>query len=320
MNNQGDWIRHKVICRCKNQDGECHNYELGVFRLRSHGQHTTRIEFIHDKSDRSAKIFWDALKIEMPGGEITTKVKQQDMPPEETFMQKSAFLYPGNIDQAKDTIERHINESNKAQTTPTDYLSFKHIPLKPHLSSLLQATDSFVIYSGEDPNPICVLSLCPSKVATSIYCDETGPKGLTFWNDLCRYMQPRWEFRAKLGEKFIPRFIHYPPGLTQEFPGYTVSYGPLPTVEDDPQQSTSLTSTEVVPWEKIPDYRWDRAALELWWQGYECKEIADKIEEEVADKTVRNRLSQLRRSYGEDIVPTDRQRRKIGIKVRTSGY
>jgi hypothetical protein len=71
--------------------------------------------------------------------------------------------------------------------------------------------------------------------------------------------------------------------------------------------------------ELIPDHRWDRRVVKLWNDGHDCKEIADKIGD-IAEKTVRNRLTELRKLYGDEIVPTDKQLKKIGKKFRTSGY
>ena len=65
------------------------------------------------------------------------------------------------------------------------------------------------------------------------------------------------------------------------------------------------------PWEKIPDKSWHREALRLWWGGMTAGEIASKIPN-VEEKTVRNQLSILRKTYGEDIVPHKSTIRKSG--------
>jgi hypothetical protein len=74
------------------------------------------------------------------------------------------------------------------------------------------------------------------------------------------------------------------------------------------------TGADESPWERIPDHNWDRQALRLWWEGYTCPEIGDRIH--VATKTVLNRLSLLRQEHGDAIVPTNAQRREWG----RSGY
>jgi hypothetical protein len=71
------------------------------------------------------------------------------------------------------------------------------------------------------------------------------------------------------------------------------------------------------PWELIPDHLWDRQALRLWWEGLTCPEIGRRLSQ--APKTVRNRLTLLRKAYGTDVVPTNRRRRMPNPKVGTMG-
>ncbi|GIK39545.1 MAG: hypothetical protein BroJett011_33780 [Chloroflexota bacterium] len=97
-------------------------------------------------------------------------------------------------------------------------------------------------------------------------------------------------------------------------------------VEDKTQVDIQKETTELIgesgtkPWNKISDYRWDRSAVELWWTGHTYAEIASKVDKTITAKTVMNRVSLLRKQYGEEVVPTDKQLRKFGIKLRTSGY
>ncbi|MFQ5796024.1 MAG: helix-turn-helix transcriptional regulator [Candidatus Bipolaricaulia bacterium] len=60
-------------------------------------------------------------------------------------------------------------------------------------------------------------------------------------------------------------------------------------------------STEDKPWKKIPDLRQDRKLVKLWHDGLPMKKIGKKLG--MSPKTVRNRLSELRKIYGEEIVP-----------------
>jgi hypothetical protein len=66
------------------------------------------------------------------------------------------------------------------------------------------------------------------------------------------------------------------------------------------------------PWMKIDDVGWDRRALELWWRGYTVPEIADRLSKR--PKTIGNRLSSLRRTYGPDIVPPVGRLRTLNIR------
>ena len=71
------------------------------------------------------------------------------------------------------------------------------------------------------------------------------------------------------------------------------------------------------PWELVPDHLWDRQALRLWWDGLTCPEIGRRLSQ--APKTVRNRLTMLRKEYGTEIVPTNRRRRMPTSEVGTLG-
>jgi hypothetical protein len=83
--------------------------------------------------------------------------------------------------------------------------------------------------------------------------------------------------------------------------------------EDGPRDE----STGVRPWEEIPDHKWYRQALELWWAGHTCPAIGRRLG--YSAKTVTSRLSELRCQYGTDVVPTDQQRRRNLIKPADSG-
>ncbi len=84
------------------------------------------------------------------------------------------------------------------------------------------------------------------------------------------------------------------------------------SAEDNP------TTQDIPPWEQIPDHEWDRQALKLWWEGLTCGKIGKIVC--VEEKTVRNRKCALLKKHGTEIVPTDKQLREKGIKVRTSGH
>ena len=87
-------------------------------------------------------------------------------------------------------------------------------------------------------------------------------------------------------------------------------------VEEPPLQEVKETepawSPGSEPWTQIPDHGWDRQALDLWWQGLTVPEIANRLH--MGEKTVRNRLTTMRKVYGEKIVPTARQLRKMHLR------
>lgn len=65
-------------------------------------------------------------------------------------------------------------------------------------------------------------------------------------------------------------------------------------------------------WEEVADHYFDRTIVELWWGGATNSEIGKKLN--LAPRTVTNSLSRLRGKYGEDIVPTNEQRRRKLLK------
>ena len=77
-----------------------------------------------------------------------------------------------------------------------------------------------------------------------------------------------------------------------------------------PQQPTPSRQ----PWHQVPEHLWDRKAVELWWAGHSQKEIGQELSQ--APKTVRNRLAQLRKEFGPQIVPLRHGRGNSG----TSGW
>ena len=69
---------------------------------------------------------------------------------------------------------------------------------------------------------------------------------------------------------------------------------PLPLI-DELKKEPSQT------WLMIPDRGWDRECIRLWHRGLTCKDIGIRLQK--TDKTILNRLNQLRKEFGEQIVP-----------------
>jgi hypothetical protein len=69
---------------------------------------------------------------------------------------------------------------------------------------------------------------------------------------------------------------------------------PLPLI-DEPKKEPSQT------WLMIPDKGWDRECIRLWHRGLTCKDIGIRLQK--TDKTILNRLNQLRKEFGEQTVP-----------------
>lgn len=101
------------------------------------------------------------------------------------------------------------------------------------------------------------------------------------------------------------------------FPEYTGKHELVETTqskENEAYEQKIELSSEIKPWEQIPDHYWDRDALRLWWSGYTNIEIGKSIS--VTPRRVTNRLSDLRKLFGEEIVPKKEQRDKHLRKSR----
>lgn len=79
------------------------------------------------------------------------------------------------------------------------------------------------------------------------------------------------------------------------------------------EPKTLLSGSSLSPWKQITDRSFNRKILELWWRGLKNSEIASKVG--LSKERVTNILSDLRQEYGEEIVPTKDQLRKINIDL-----
>lgn len=75
-------------------------------------------------------------------------------------------------------------------------------------------------------------------------------------------------------------------------------------------EGTNREIENLDPWERIPDYLWDRDAIKMWCAGHTNVEIGDAVS--VSPKRVTNRISELRKSY--PFIPTNEERRKTIIR------
>lgn len=64
------------------------------------------------------------------------------------------------------------------------------------------------------------------------------------------------------------------------------------------------------PWERIPNVGYDREMVRLWHYGYQAPEIGRQLGK--AGKTITNRLCELRRIHGTEIIPYRKSVRKLG--------
>lgn len=114
-----------------------------------------------------------------------------------------------------------------------------------------------------------------------------------FSSDMAHYCQSEWtDTRVSMPAKLHQAAKAETPAAPQRL---------MPTSE---QRDWTLIDR---PWELIPNTGWDRRVLELWWRNYPSSVISRQLG--VSPKRVLNRISELRRLHGSEIVPTEMQRR-----------
>ncbi len=153
----------------------------------------------------------------------------------------------------------------------------------------------------------------------------THLESVKFTNDFVLHCKKTWEWAAtrpagesvEIGSKHsasdgtpVHELRAVRPEIHKTQPGQAKPNAEVPISESDglAPPPASQAEPKSLPWERIPDFSWDRQALRLWWEGHTHKEIGQKLH--LAEKTVLNRLSSLRKTYGEDIVVTERKRRR----------
>jgi hypothetical protein len=131
---------------------------------------------------------------------------------------------------------------------------------------------------------VAVMSSSPQKPETLLTLQRYGfvfPEIAPFTNDLVAFTYSRWPDTQVLGPD-----------------------KPDNRRSREPSRSWTLVDK---PWEAVANVAWDRLLLMLWWQDEPAARIGERIG--VTAKTVINRLSELRKRYGVDLVPTETNRR-----------
>lgn len=62
-------------------------------------------------------------------------------------------------------------------------------------------------------------------------------------------------------------------------------------------------------WDAVPDEGWNRRVLELWHKGYSAAVIGERLGYQA--QSIYNLLASLRKTYGDEIVPSGTHRRKF---------
>ena len=73
--------------------------------------------------------------------------------------------------------------------------------------------------------------------------------------------------------------------------------------------STQENKSSHPPWQQIPNLGYDQELVRLWHTGLQAGEIARRLE--ISEKTVYNRLSELRKQHGQGKIPRRRIKRDI---------
>ena len=120
-------------------------------------------------------------------------------------------------------------------------------------------------------------------------------KGWWLWDAFRDEMERLGWFSIPTIEKIsLPVDFKTPEIKNPELTSSNTDSEPLPTIEE-PKKEPSQT------WLMIPDRGWDRECIRLWHRGLTCKDIGIRLQK--TDKTILNRLNQLRKEFGEQIVP-----------------
>ncbi|TDA63894.1 MAG: hypothetical protein D9V45_12875 [Chloroflexi bacterium] len=96
--------------------------------------------------------------------------------------------------------------------------------------------------------------------------------------------------------------------VTQELEKYAQVLPIAVSIQNDPH-------SDIPPWDEIvPDIGYDRQLLQMLWDGMQYKEIADRLF--IDSERLQNRVTELRKKYGEKVIPKQKTIRMRFIKSR----
>ena len=120
-------------------------------------------------------------------------------------------------------------------------------------------------------------------------------KGWGLWNALRDEMERfGWFSIPTIRNKSLPVDMKTSESNHPELSLSITNSEPLTPIEEPKKESPQV-------WLMIPDKGWDRECIRLWHRGLTCKDIGIRLQK--TDKTILNRLNQLRKEFGEQIVP-----------------
>ena len=120
-------------------------------------------------------------------------------------------------------------------------------------------------------------------------------KGWWLWNALRDEMERfGWFSIPTIRNKSLPVDMKTSESNHPELSLSITNSEPLTPIEEPKKESPQV-------WLMIPDKGWDRECIRLWHRGLTCKDIGIRLQK--TDKTILNRLNQLRKEFGEQTVP-----------------
>lgn len=124
---------------------------------------------------------------------------------------------------------------------------------------------------------------------------SNSEKGWGLWNAFRDEMERLgWFSIPAVENKSIPVIFKTTESNRPEPSSLNSDLEPLSPIDEPKKESTQI-------WLMIPDRGWDRECIRLWHRGLTCKDIGIRLQK--TDKTILNRLNQLRKEFGEQTVP-----------------
>lgn len=124
---------------------------------------------------------------------------------------------------------------------------------------------------------------------------SNSEKGWGLWNAFRDEMERLgWFSIPAVENKSIPVVFKTTESNRPEPSSSNSDLEPLSPIDEPKKESPQI-------WLMIPDRGWDRECIRLWHRGLTCKDIGIRLQK--TDKTILNRLNQLRKEFGEQTVP-----------------
>jgi len=137
---------------------------------------------------------------------------------------------------------------------------------------------------------------------------EKTPEGLKYWDAKAGLIYALEKYPNKTTVQFIDGvnitgfFLH---GTDSPKMGEDLEIISSEIITQIQSVDSATVDNQVNVWERIPNVGWYREAIKLWHERKTTAEIAQIIGRR--EQTVRNKIAELRKIYGEEVVPKRRQ-------------